>query len=266
MNGLRWHTFKLLLERPPTDAQLDELADVCADAGFTGCPDGTALAEFDTASSYDILDAIAYAIADAHQVGLVVTGVAPVTRVMNQHVADRVGWTQEQIVEWVWQSRAVHSKPLMRNDYMEWSEVRAWLAAHKVPCAYDWEIESADRAYRSLDPLGRRWLSSDEMASRFRRFYIRLVNSPWDPASTHQLTIHHNEASDRWEGLCSSHRMVFQAVDGTADGHDETVHALCEHDRIDHGGNGVVDPGLLLAPDAIPSARRTTGESSHGTA
>lgn len=55
---MRTHTFAPLLERGPTEDQLDQLADVCPDAGFTDLEDGTALAEFDTASSHDLLLAV----------------------------------------------------------------------------------------------------------------------------------------------------------------------------------------------------------------
>jgi len=175
---MRTHTFALLLQRPPTDDQLDVLADVCGDAGFTDLPGGASLAEFDTSSSRDLLLAIADAIDDIRLCGLVVTGIVPVTRVMDQHVADRVGCTQQELMERVRRSEVAHPKPMFdHSGYMDWAEVRAWLGAHRVPCDYDWAVEAAACAYVEFTGVERQLLEPSEMARRFWQAMARVVLS-----------------------------------------------------------------------------------------
>lgn len=146
--SLPTHLFRLVLDAEPTADQIDELADLCGDAGFT-LRDGRAVAEFDRGAG-DLVSALGSAIMDTERVGLTVTAVEPIDLLWWVDVAHRVGLSPDGLEAKIRQSPIAHSK-LMESamkGYYHWGDVKTWLNAHDVKCNYDETIEAANTAVR----------------------------------------------------------------------------------------------------------------------
>lgn len=147
------HSFLLRLEREPTDAEFDELADVCHDAAFGRNTDGP-YAEFDRDRGF-LVDAIASAVIDLSQVGLRAVGAAPVDLLLEPEIADRLGLSDQELAARVAASPIAHSKPMRSHgtggEFYSWAELAPWLDAHGVAHDYDAMIAAADTVLSGID-------------------------------------------------------------------------------------------------------------------
>lgn len=180
------HQFALVVDRPPTDADWDWLADVTHDAGWTTPGDGGPVyAEFDRTAP-DLASAIGSAIRDLATAGFRAVEVRPVELVLSVEICDRTGLSWPAINHKVEQSPVAHPKPMAvdhpsggiagPDGYYRWSEVAAWLAAHGVPQSYDQTIQAADEMVKNL-PLAH-YIHGDEAAAERIRRGVRRMN-PW---------------------------------------------------------------------------------------
>jgi hypothetical protein len=147
------HSFRLVLDRSPTDEEFDELADTCTDAGFeTAGPgkDWTAAAEFDRAGS-DLTVTIVSAIADVEQHGLRVLRVEPVDLLWWVDAVTRIGLPPEELDRHIIDSPVAAPKPMAlktspQGSFYEWPEIVRWLDAHHIPHHYDATLAAVNTA------------------------------------------------------------------------------------------------------------------------
>lgn len=154
---MRTHTFRLVLDRPPTDLEHDALAEICGDGGFeTGGlhVDWAAAVEFDRVAP--TLDhAIASAIADIEASSdLKILAVRPTELVRDEDIATRAGMDLRSLTQRILMSSAVYPKPtaIGRTEapFYQWSQARGWLAAHGVETDYDATIAAADQTLSNI--------------------------------------------------------------------------------------------------------------------
>lgn len=129
------HVFTLVLDRAPTDHQLDQLADGgCDDAAF-GMDAGVPVAEFDR-EARSLAEAIASAVRGVESVGLVALRVIDSDLLTLADIADRVGQSRESIRRYATGERGPGGFPPPANParagtiFYRWSEVVPWLRAH----------------------------------------------------------------------------------------------------------------------------------------
>lgn len=91
------HTFTLILNRPPTDDELDGLYEAGCDDALLGSTDGVAYAEFDRDAD-TLADAVMSAIHDVETVaGLRAVRIEPDDLVTAAEIAKRLGRSRESI-------------------------------------------------------------------------------------------------------------------------------------------------------------------------
>jgi hypothetical protein len=129
------HTFKIVLDREPSDEEYDVLADVgCDDAAF-GVENGISVAEFDRESE-TLIQALSSAIRDVESVGLKVVRVLDGDLLTLADIADRIGRSRESIRRYAVGTRGSGDFPPPVNPdgggtaFYRWSEVAPWLRSH----------------------------------------------------------------------------------------------------------------------------------------
>lgn len=126
------HVFTLVLDRRPSDDELDALVEMgCNDAAF-GVERGLPIAEFDRDAPV-LADAIASAVHDVESAGLRVLRVLDEELLTLADIADRVGRSRESIRRYATGERGGGGFPLPVNPgregtvFYRWSEVAPWL-------------------------------------------------------------------------------------------------------------------------------------------
>ncbi|CAM3645410.1 AlpA family transcriptional regulator [Kibdelosporangium persicum] len=129
------HVFTLVLNRRPTDNELDELfAAGCDDASF-GMEDSLPIAEFDREAP-TMADAIVSAVRSVESVGLVAVRVLDQDLVTLADIADRIGQSRESVRRYATGARGNGGFPPPVNPvrdgtvFYRWSEVAPWLRQH----------------------------------------------------------------------------------------------------------------------------------------
>lgn len=147
------HSFRLTVDRWPTDQEWDEIADTCSDAGWSMLDSG-AQVEFDRASG-SLVEAIASAIYDlVGYHGFKVRAVDPVHLVWGPCIADRIGMAEAELEQRIAVSEVAHSKPMKADGdmYYHWADIVDWLSAHGIPAlAYDKTIQAANATLGRMD-------------------------------------------------------------------------------------------------------------------
>jgi hypothetical protein len=126
------HTFKIVLDRQPSDAELDRLFEAgCADAAF-GVERGLAVARFDREHD-SLADAIASAIKEVESAGLMPVRVIDEDILTLADIADRIGQSRESVRRYAADARGPGGFPPPVNPgregtvFYRWSEVAPWL-------------------------------------------------------------------------------------------------------------------------------------------
>ncbi|MGW5556617.1 helix-turn-helix transcriptional regulator [Micromonospora sp. NPDC003944] len=126
------HVFTLVLDRQPTDDELDALcAEGCDDAAF-GTENGLPIAEFDRESD-TMADAIASAVKTLDHAGLTAVRVLDQDLVTLADIAGRIGQSRESVRRYATGDRGPGTFPPPVNPAREgtvfyrWSEVRSWV-------------------------------------------------------------------------------------------------------------------------------------------
>jgi len=126
------HMFTLVLNRRPTDDELDGLHDAgCSDAVF-GQEDGLSIAEFDREAPA-MADAIATAVIQIEQVGLAAVRVLDVDLVTLADIGNRIGQSRESVRRYAMGERGPGGFPPPVNPTREgtvfyrWIEVAPWI-------------------------------------------------------------------------------------------------------------------------------------------
>jgi hypothetical protein len=129
------HVFTLVLDREPSDEQLDALVDAgCDDAAF-GVEHGIAVAEFDREAP-TLSDAIATAVIAVESTGLHALRVVDNDLLTLADIADRVGQSRESIRRYATGQRGDGGFPPPVTPgrdgatFYRWSEVAPWLREH----------------------------------------------------------------------------------------------------------------------------------------
>lgn len=129
------HVFTVVLDRQPTDDELDSLfAAGCDDAAF-GTEHGLATAEFDREAE-TMADAIASAVHDLDDVGLVSLRVLDQDLLTLADIAHRIGQSRESVRRYATGERGTGGFPPPVNPAREgtvfyrWSEVAPWVRHH----------------------------------------------------------------------------------------------------------------------------------------
>jgi hypothetical protein len=125
--------FRLILDRKPTDDELDLLFEAgCDDAGFERGPRG-ASASFNREAP-TLAGAVASAIQDVESTGLRVTGVVERDLWTVDDIADRIGRSREAVRRYTTGERGpggfphpFDPEPRDRYVFYRWSEVAPWL-------------------------------------------------------------------------------------------------------------------------------------------
>ena len=139
-NGHRWgesrpvttHEFTLVLDRPPTDDELDALHAAGCDDAIFGHEDGLSIAEFDREAPA-LADAIATAVIQIEQVGLAAVRVLDTDLVTLADIGNRIGQSRESVRRYVTKERGPGEFPPPVNPTREgtvfyrWSEVAPWI-------------------------------------------------------------------------------------------------------------------------------------------
>ncbi|MFF3853033.1 helix-turn-helix transcriptional regulator [Micromonospora sp. NPDC002575] len=126
------HVFTLVLDRQPTDDELDTLcAEGCDDAAF-GTENGLPIAEFDREAS-TMADAITSAVKTLDHAGLTALRVLDQDLVTLADIAGRIGQSRESVRRYATGDRGPGTFPPPINPAREgtmfyrWSEVRSWI-------------------------------------------------------------------------------------------------------------------------------------------
>lgn len=127
--------FTVVLDRRPTDDELDALFEAgCDDAAF-GVEGGLSIAEFDREAPA-MADAIASAVRDIESVGFSVLRVADQELVTLADIAGRLGQSRESVRRYTTGARGPGGFPPPVNPgregtvFYRWSEVAAWVREH----------------------------------------------------------------------------------------------------------------------------------------
>ncbi|GLY22636.1 helix-turn-helix transcriptional regulator [Micromonospora sp. NBRC 101691] len=126
------HIFTVVLDRQPTDAELDALFVAgCDDAAF-GTENNLPIAEFDREAE-TMADAIATAVHSLDEVGLVALRILDQDLVTLADVAERIGQSRESVRRYASGERGPGNFPPPVNPAREgtvfyrWSEVAPWV-------------------------------------------------------------------------------------------------------------------------------------------
>lgn len=129
------HAFIVVLDRRPTDDELDALmAAGCDDAAF-GVEHGLPVAEFDREAPA-LADAIVSAVRDIEADGLVALRILDEDLVTLADIADRIGQSRESVRRYTTGERGPGGFPPPANPAREgtvfyrWSEVAPWVRRH----------------------------------------------------------------------------------------------------------------------------------------
>ena len=129
------HVFSVVLDRVPTDDELDALfAAGCDDAAFS-MEQGLSIAEFDREAP-TLADAIVSAVRDIESARLVVMRVRDEDLVTLADIGDRVGQSRESIRRYATGERGPGGFPPPVNPgregtvFYRWSEVAPWVREH----------------------------------------------------------------------------------------------------------------------------------------
>lgn len=126
------HTFTLVLNRRPTDDELDGLYAAGCDDAIFGQDDGLSVAEFDREAPA-LADAIATAVIQIEQVGLAAVRVLDIDLVTLADIGDRIGQSRESVRRYATGERGPGGFPPPMNPTREgtafyrWSEVAPWI-------------------------------------------------------------------------------------------------------------------------------------------
>ena len=126
------HVFSLVLDRVPTDDELDALFEAgCDDAGFEIGPD-ECVAGFDREAP-SLAEAIASAVHDVESVGFVIVRALDEDMLTLADIADRIGRSREAVRRYATGARGPGGFPQQVNPgregttFYRWSEVAPWL-------------------------------------------------------------------------------------------------------------------------------------------
>jgi hypothetical protein len=129
------HVFTVVLDRRPTDDELEALADAgCDDAAF-GLEQGLSIAEFDREAP-TLADAIASAVRAVESAGLVALRVLDEDLVTLADIAERIGQSRESVRRYATGERGTGGFPPPANPgrdgtvFYRWSEVAPWVREH----------------------------------------------------------------------------------------------------------------------------------------
>lgn len=126
------HTFKIVLDRQPTDSELDKLFEAGCDDAVFGAERGLSIAEFDRESE-TLADAISAAALEIESVGLVPLRVIDEDVLTLADIADRIGQSRESIRRYATGDRGPGNFPPPLNPgregtvFYRWSEVAPWI-------------------------------------------------------------------------------------------------------------------------------------------
>jgi hypothetical protein len=128
------HVFTVVLDRQPTDEELDTLfAAGCDDAAF-GVEHGLPVGEFDREAP-TLADAIASAVRDVESANLTAVRVLDEDLLTLADIADRIGQSRESVRRYASGERGPGNFPPPVNPnrdgtvFYRWSEVAPWLRA-----------------------------------------------------------------------------------------------------------------------------------------
>jgi hypothetical protein len=125
------HTFTIVVDREPTDEQLDAVFKRCDDLTF-GVEHGYPVAVFDREAP-TLADAIASAVRDVESAGLMALRVLDEDLLTLGDIADRIGRTREAVRRYAAGERNAGGFPPPVNPtrdgtlFYRWSEVAPWL-------------------------------------------------------------------------------------------------------------------------------------------
>jgi len=138
------YSFKIVLDRQPSDSELDRLFEAgCADAAF-GAERGLAVAEFDREHD-SLAEAIASAIKEIESVGPLPVQVIDEDILTLADIADRIGQSRESVRRYAADTRGPGGFPPPANPgregtvFYRWSEVAPWLRTN-----LDLDVEVSD--------------------------------------------------------------------------------------------------------------------------
>lgn len=123
--------FTLILDQPPTDAELGGIEQACPDATY-GTERGTPIVAFGRPAA-SLADGIASAVRDIEQAGRTVVGVVDEDLLTLADIADRIGQSRESVRRYSSGERGPGGFPPPVNPTREgatfyrWSEVAPWL-------------------------------------------------------------------------------------------------------------------------------------------
>ncbi|HKD96341.1 MAG TPA: hypothetical protein VKB69_01950 [Micromonosporaceae bacterium] len=128
-------TFRIVLDRQPTDDELDHLFSAGGDDVTFGTEQGYPVAEFDREQS-TMADAVASAVHTIESMGLIALRVVDNDLLTLADIADRIGQSRESIRRYATGERGAGGFPPPANPAREgtvfyrWSEVAPWLRTH----------------------------------------------------------------------------------------------------------------------------------------
>jgi hypothetical protein len=126
------HVFTLVLDRRPTDDELDALYEAGCDDAIFGQEEGHPVAEFDREAP-TLADAIATAVVHIEQTGLAAIRALDSDLVTLADVGNRIGQSRESVRRYVMGERGPGGFPPPVNPardgtvFYRWSEVAPWL-------------------------------------------------------------------------------------------------------------------------------------------
>jgi hypothetical protein len=129
------HVFTIVLDRSPTDEELDMLMDAGCDDAVFGVEHDLPIAEFDREAA-TLADAIADAVRDIEAGGLRAVRVLDEDLLTLADIADRIGRSRESVRRYATGARGGGDFPPPANPTREgtvfyrWSEVAPWLRDH----------------------------------------------------------------------------------------------------------------------------------------
>lgn len=136
------HVFTLVLDRRPTDDELDKLIDAGCDDAVFGFENDLSVAEFDREAPV-LADAIVSAVRDVESVGLRAMRVLDQDLLTLADIADRIGRSRESVRRYATGARGGGDFPPPVNPardgtvFYRWSEVAPWLRDHlRIDVAY----------------------------------------------------------------------------------------------------------------------------------
>jgi hypothetical protein len=128
------HTFTIVVDREPEEAELDVLFERCDDVTF-GYEHGVAVAVFDREASV-LTEALVSAVRDVESVGLIALRVLDEDLLTVGDIADRIGRSREAVRRYAAGERGPGGFPPPVNPardgtvFYRWSEVSPWLRQH----------------------------------------------------------------------------------------------------------------------------------------